>query len=241
MPTSADLASHGLHGTFESVGQRLRELRHARHVSIRELARTAGIDKNTVLRLERGEPVSAKVLNSVCVALNTVLPQVIAPVSETSNTSHFQTTADNWCIVFNTARSKSGLPDYTQVADPLERKRLGGLGFVTGFMQNHECSITNGTLQAAVIEVYGAYARPATHAGEEFMMCLTGKVDVQIGEDHFILSAGDSITFRSDLHHNFEQVSTDEAGFAPKILMVWIEGAPASLEPSKIDSRPGVP
>ncbi len=230
MPLRADLASQGLHGTFESVGQRLRELRHARHISIRELARTADVDKNTVLRIERGEPVSAKVLNSVCAALNTVLPQVTAPVTEMSNASHFQTSAENWCIVFNTMRSRTGLPDYTQVADPMERKRLGGLGFVNGFMQNHECAITNGTLQAAVIEVYGAYARPASHAGEEFLMCLTGKVDVRVGDEHYILAAGDSVTFRSDLQHNYEQVETDAAGFAPKILMVWIEGAPESTQ-----------
>jgi transcriptional regulator with XRE-family HTH domain len=230
MPTRADLASLGLHGTFESVGQRLGELRHARQMSIRELARTAGVDKNTVLRIERGEPVSSKVLNSVCAALNTVLPQLTAPVNETSNVSHFQASLDNWCIVFNTQKSKSGLPDYTQVADPQERRRLGGLGFVYGFMQNHECSITNGTLQAAVIEVYGAYRIPASHAGEEFLMCLSGKVDVQVGEVHYLLAQGDSVTFRSDLPHNYEQVETDEAGAAPKILMVWIEGAPESAQ-----------
>jgi transcriptional regulator with XRE-family HTH domain len=230
MPTRADLAAQGLHGTFESVGLRLRELRHARHVSIRDLAKTAGVDKNTVLRIERGEPVSRKVLISVCEALNTVLPQLTAPVNETSNTSHFRTSADNWCIVFNTAKSRSGLADYTLVADPLERKRLGGLGFVNGFMQNHECSITNGTLQAAVIEVYDAYRRPANHAGEEFLMCLSGKVDVQVGEEHFLLCQGDSVTFRSDLDHNFRQIEADEGGFAPRILMVWVEGAQESVQ-----------
>jgi len=226
MPTRADLASQGLHGTFESVGARLRDLRHARHVSIRELARLASVDKNTILRIERGEPVSSKVLNSVCAALNTVLPQVTAPVHETSNVSHFQTSPENWCIVFNTLRSRSGLPDFTQVPDPVERKRLGGLGFVYGFMQNHECSITNGTLQAAVVEVYEPYRIPASHPGEEFLMCLTGKVNVHVGEDNFILAAGDSVTFRSELPHNFELVENDPNGFAPKILMVWIEGAP---------------
>jgi transcriptional regulator with XRE-family HTH domain len=214
------------------VGQRLRELRHARQISIRELARLANVDKNTVSRIERGEPVSAKVLNSVCAALNTVLPQLTAPLSDDSNVSHFQTSSDNWCIVFNTQKSRSGLPDYARVADPGERRRLGGLGFVYGFMQNHECSITNGTLQAAVVEVYGAYRIPASHPGEEFLMCLSGKVDVQVGEEHYILGQGDSVTFRSELRHNFAQIETDEAGFAPKILMVWIEGAPESAPAS---------
>jgi transcriptional regulator with XRE-family HTH domain len=225
MPIRADLASQGLHGTFESVGARLRELRHARHVSIREVARIAGVDKNTVLRIERGEPVSAKVLNNVCSALNTVLPQMTAPINETSNVSHFQTTAENWCIVVNTQTSRSGLPDFTQVSEPAERKRLGGLGFVYSFMQNHECAITNGTLQAAVMEVYNAYKIPASHPGEEFLMCLSGKVKVHVGEDRFVLSEGDSVTFRSDLPHNFEPIESDVAGLAPKILMVWIEGA----------------
>jgi transcriptional regulator with XRE-family HTH domain len=222
----ADLASQGLHGTFESVGARLRDLRHARHVSIRALAKIAGVDKNTVLRVERGDPVSAKVLNSVCAALNTVLPQMTAPVHETSNVSHFKTSSDNWCIVFNTLKSKSGLPDFTQVGDPVERQRLGGLGFVYGFMQNHECSIVNGMLQAAVIEVYEPYRIPATHPGEEFLMCLSGKVKVRVGEDSFVLSNGDSVTFRSDLPHNYEPIENDAAGSAPKILMVWVEGAP---------------
>ena len=197
-------------------------------MSIRELALSAGVDKNTVLRIERGDPVSEKVLNRVCKALNTVLPQVNAPVDGTTNVSRFQSTPDDWCIVFNTLVSKSGLPDFSKVADPEERKRLGTLGFVSGFMQNHGCSIQDGRLQAAVIEVYGPYRISATHAGEEFLMCLSGKVRVQVGERTELLSAGDSITFRSELPHNFEQVEKDEAGFAPKILMVWIEGAQAT-------------
>jgi len=225
MPKRADLALQGETATFESVGLRLRDIRIARGSSIREVAKAAGIDKNTVVRIEKGVPASLKVLNRLCVALSTVLPQVTAPVHPHSDVSVFRASTDEWRIVVNTAASRSGLADYAQVSDPQERQRLGDLGFVTGFMQSHKCSITGGTLQAAVMEVHSPFRRPAKHPGEEFLICLVGQVRVRVGDEEHILREGDSVTFRSDLDHNFEPFERDPSAPVAKILMVWIEGA----------------
>ena len=53
-------------------------------------------------------------------------------------------------------------------------------------------------------------ARPYTHAGEEGGVVLAGKLELWIGDRHFLLSQGDSFTFPSSLPHRYGNPATTE-------------------------------
>jgi quercetin dioxygenase-like cupin family protein len=44
---------------------------------------------------------------------------------------------------------------------------------------------------------------PIDHGGHEFVICLRGKLDYQIENEHFVLEAGDSLLFAAHLRHRW--------------------------------------
>jgi len=211
-------------GGFPVIGACAQALRIARGMSIRQLAKHAGIDKNTVLRLERGEPVTMRVLNKVCISLETALTSLTSRAQAPERVRVFRGQEANWVSVIQRPEARGHLPNATAVADSAERERYGRLGFTCGFLMTHACTIAKGQMLAAVYEIHHPWSEPIHHPGEEYVYCLQGDVRVIVGDESHLLSEGDSISFDSSLRHNFERVSIPPAP-APRILSVWIEGA----------------
>ncbi|GAB3557663.1 helix-turn-helix domain-containing protein [Spelaeicoccus albus] len=81
----------------------------------------------------------------------------------------------------------------------------------------------NGTLEANwVVTPHGhdTSDTPFTHGGEEFGIVLSGKKDVYLNGQRYVLEAGDSITFNSTIPHWFTN-SYDETCVA-----VWVNSPP---------------
>lgn len=205
------------------VGPRIRELRELRGLSIRELAERAEISKNTLLRLEQGEPIAEPKMHRVCDALQTILPQLL--LNDADYNANVRVHRDNpagWFIAFTRKRAPSRLKDYQVVPSPEERLRLGHVGFVSAFAQTHDCALRNGKIRSAVLEIFGDQERPGfRHSGEEFVYCLAGRLRLTVGGEITILNPGDSATFRAHLRHRYE--SDLPAGELTRMLMVWIE------------------
>lgn len=211
------------------IGGSAKALRIARGLSIRQLAQKAGIDKNTVLRLERGYPVSAKVLGKVCIALETALSSLTSRAQAPELVRVFRGDEANWVTVIQRAEARGHLPNATSVPESAERERYGRMGFTCGFLMTHACTIANGKLLAAIYEIHHPWNDAIRHAGEEFVYCLQGDVQVTVDGERHLLHEGDSMSFDSSLLHNFERVSTPPTP-APRVLSVWIEGGPESGE-----------
>ncbi len=68
-----------------------------------------------------------------------------------------------------------------------------------------------------VLNVYGpggGMSEPAQHDGEEFVHILEGEVELALGDGHVIvLEAGDSAYYRADLPHSFRNVGEGDARF----------------------------
>lgn len=231
MPRPADVFSSSEGGSFPLIGSRAKALRLTRGLSIRGLAKAAGVDKNTILRLERGEPVSARVLSGVCRSLETALPSLTLGAPESTSVQVFRADETKWVSMIQRPEARGHLPTYTSVPESAERERYGRLGFTTGFLMTHACTITNGQMNAAIYEVHHPWIDPIHHPGEEFVYCLRGEVRVTVGEETYVLGEGDSMGFDSSLLHNFERVSRPPAP-APQVLSVWIEGG-TDAKPSR--------
>ena len=210
------------------IGSCAQALRIARGMSIRQLAKQAGINKNTVLRLERGEPVTAKVLGKVCVTLETALTSLTSRAEAPAQIRVFRGEDSKWVTVIQRAEARGHLPNASSVPDAAERERYGRLGFTCGFLMTHACTIAQGKMLAAVYEIHHPWSAPIHHPGEEFVYCLQGDVRVTVGDEVHVLCEGDSISFDSSLFHNFERVSSPPSP-APRVLSVWIEGAEAGF------------
>jgi transcriptional regulator with XRE-family HTH domain len=208
------------------AGPRVRQLREARKLSIRDLAARVQVSKNTLLRLEQGEPIAEPLFVRICNALQTVPPNLLQSEADWQLPYRAHRAADaSWLIAFRREKAPSVLQDFAPVMGEAERMRLGSLSFVTGFLQSMDCKIRDGKLQAAVLELYGDQERAGfRHSGEEFVYCLQGRLKLTINSETIILEQGDSATFRSGYRHRYESDLPVGPGVEPtRMLMVWIE------------------
>lgn len=208
------------------VGPRVRKLREARGLTLRELAIRIGMSKNTLLRLEQGLPIAEPLFLKLCDALQTVPPNLLATEEEWVLPYRVHRGGDApWRIAFRRAKAPARLQDFAVAGDEAERSRIGGLSFVTGFLQSLDCNIREGKLQAAVLELYGNQEKAGfRHSGEEFVYCLHGRLKLSISTHTLILEEGDSVTFWSRYRHRYESDLSPTDPLGPtKMLMVWIE------------------
>ena len=223
MPRPANVSWTTEAGGFPVIGSCAQQLRMARGMSIRQLANHAGINKNTVLRLERGEPVTQKVLNKVCVSLGTALASLTSRATGSARVRVFRGDESKWITVIQREDARGHLPNATSVPESSERERYGRLGFTCGFLMTHACTIANGKLMAGVYEIHHPWTEPFHSPGEEFVYCLQGEVRVTVGDVTYELVAGDSISFDTSQPFNFDRITLPPSP-APRVLAVWIEG-----------------
>jgi transcriptional regulator with XRE-family HTH domain/quercetin dioxygenase-like cupin family protein len=159
------------------VGLRLKELRERRGVSLRELSRLSGLSANTLSMIERGQSSpSVSTLYRLVDALN-------VPISAV-----FQNEPHRDAIVFRSVSERA------QVPFPLGLwEGLGGEAFV-GNVQPFMLSLENGA---------NSGQHSIVHTGHEFVICLQGELEYQIGEQRFLLKAGDSLLFAARLEHRW--------------------------------------
>ena len=207
------------------VGPRLKQLRENRGLTQRQLADRVKVSKNTVLRIEQGQPISEAILEKLCDALQTILPNLLIPETEDrSNIRVHRADREEWRVAFRRKRAPKTITDFKVVDEAKERRRLGGLDFVSGFLLNHQCMLAGGKLQAAEIELYGEQEKAGfRHSGEEFVYCLRGSLKLTVGEESVILQPGDSATFWSGRRHRYESALPSNTPEPTRMLMVWFE------------------
>jgi transcriptional regulator with XRE-family HTH domain len=160
-----------------NVGLRLKLLRSKRGISLRELSRLSGLSANTLSMIERGQSSpSVSTLYRLVDALN-------VPISAV-----FQNESRRETIVF---RSES---DRVQVPFPRGVwEGLGGEAFVGNvqpFMLNLDSGANSG--QQRIV-----------HTGHEFVICLQGELEYEIGDQRYLLKTGDSLLFAARLEHGW--------------------------------------
>ncbi len=163
------------------VGRRLKELRERRRISLRELGRLSGLSTNTLSMIERG-------LSSPSVStLYRLVDALGVPISTV-----FQNEPRREAIVHRTVAERAHVPF------PLGLwEGLGGESFV-GNVQPFMLTLESGA---------NSGAQRIVHTGHEFVMCLRGELEYEIGEQHFHLKAGDSLLFAAHLEHRWRNPS----------------------------------
>lgn len=163
------------------VGDRLRELRQERGMSMRSLARASSLSTNALSMIERGRTSpSVSTLVKIAGALG-------VPI-----TAFFRLEPPKRDIVYRKANTRGRVT--------LPRGSLEGLGgeeFIGGvepLLLTLEPGANSGQAQML-------------HSGHEFVLCLSGQLEYSVEGQRFMLEAGDSLLFAAQLEHRWRNVN----------------------------------
>ena len=159
------------------VGQRLRELREERDISLRELARRSGLSANALSMIER---------NLTSPSVTTLIK--LATALEVPITALFRVEAERQQIVFRKASARTRIPFQRGLWEGLGGEEF--VGHVEAFFLTLESGSSSGQ-------------HTMLHTGHEFAFCLRGQLEYEIEQQRYLLEAGDSLLFAAHLQHRW--------------------------------------
>ena len=160
-----------------NVGERLRELREARNISMRALAARSGLSANALSMIERGKASpSVSTLYKLADALGV------------SITSFFASETERKQVVFLKSDARTRMSFTRGVFEGLGGEQF--VGRVEPFMLTLENSSNSGP-------------RTMSHTGHEFVFCLRGELEYQVERQIYLLEPGDSLLFAAHLKHKW--------------------------------------
>jgi transcriptional regulator with XRE-family HTH domain len=169
----------------QQIGDRLRQLRKVRQLTLRSVAERAGISEAHLSQIECGRNnASIAALRRIAAAMNLTMADLFADGS--SEAPHVLRAADRPALTFGILGRKYRLT-------PAAHRQLDV------FLGEFEPGGSTGD------EPYG-------HAdAEEFLLVIEGRVELQLGNDNFRMSSGDSIVYRSSTPHRLKETAGEPA------------------------------
>jgi transcriptional regulator with XRE-family HTH domain len=165
------------HAVSVDVGNRLRQLREARKVSMRTLATMSGLSANALSMIERGKTSpSVSTLYRIADALSVPVTDFFGPEEARKK------------VVFLKADERTHLPFLRGLWEG-----LGGEQF-TGRMMPFMVTLENGATSGPTNML---------HTGHEFVYCLRGQLEYQVDGNLYLLETGDSLLFAAQLKHRW--------------------------------------
>lgn len=162
------------------LGDRIREIRQSRSLTIRELASQAEVSINALSLIENGK---------TSPSVNTL--RQIARALQVPMTRFFQPVMDEKSIVFTKASSRPKAMTKVALMEYLSKDLTGNV--VDALVINTHPNMNSGNV-------------PIMHAGYEFVYCLSGKILYSIDNEHFLLEPGDSLAFEASHNHQWQNL-----------------------------------
>lgn len=160
-----------------NIGERLRELREARNISMRNLATKSGLSANALSMIER---------NRASPSVSTLYK--LADALGVSITSFFGSHMERKQIVFLKSDQRARVAFTRGIFEGLGGEQF--VGRVEPFMLTLENSANSGP-------------RTMSHTGHEFVFCLRGELEYQVERQLYHLEPGDSLLFAAHLKHKW--------------------------------------
>ncbi|MDP9189535.1 MAG: XRE family transcriptional regulator [Actinomycetota bacterium] len=190
MSTPPQAKSDGLAAAPAVVGDRVRHLREAMGLSLRDLAERCGVSAPMLSQVERGEtsPTLA-VASRIASGLDLTLSQLL----RLDEGRH---------VVITRARNRR-----------TRRKQGHTVEEITPPLPGQRADVSAHTLVAGAVT--GSPGDPPLHepGARETAVVLEGEIDLFIDGERHQLGRGDSVTFDADLPHHFENNGDAHASF----------------------------
>ena len=175
-------------GQNDYLGVKLRHTRMTKGLRLRELAEKAECSESMLSKIENGRAVpSLKTLYRIAEALDLTVGQLFA-----------QPTEPNGLV------SRAGERPIVH-ADPL---RNGPGLTLERLIPYHQSHLLEGSIHNIAP---GGSGGLISHEGEEVAYILEGQVEFIVGDEHFLLKAGDSICYRSEQPHGYRNGGAEHA------------------------------
>jgi transcriptional regulator with XRE-family HTH domain len=186
------------------LGDRINRARKHQGLSMRDLARRAGIDKSSVVRLEGGSPPQPLTLIKVSAALGFHVATLVngSTSLETVVAVHRQADA-KWYDLADLSLSELSEAD---------RRRASATTVILN------SRLEAGTLRSNLIEVFESVSGQRM-VGEEFVYVLDGVLRLTVGEHVVDLATGDSAAFWSTENHSYAPAS--ESSLPVRVLCIY--------------------
>jgi len=157
------------------LGTRIRSLRQARHLTLRDVADRAGVTESFLSQVERDvTSPSIATVQRIARALDLSIAQLFAEDTDTGR------------VVRREARRRVAYPGLKAVDEFLTSNMSGRLQLILSTIEPGG----------------GTGADPYTHdSDEEVVVVLEGVLDLWVGDEHYVLREGDAIAFDSHLPH----------------------------------------
>ena len=183
----------------EMLASRVRRLRFQKKLSIEQLAKDAEVDKNTIVRIEKGEGrPNLKTLVNICNALDVSVDELIDMKTQESRDYHV-------C-----RRKKRMKPSEKNIAEP---------GLMLGDLK---AKLPFGHMNAVILEIFGE-GKMRSHRGEEILFCLKGRVGIMIGSTPVVLEKGDSVMFFGREPHKYFNADKSKDPQIAVGLSIWLD------------------
>jgi len=157
------------------LGARIRSLRQARHLTLRDVAQRAGVTESFLSQVERD--VASPSIASV---------HRIARALDLSIAQLFANDADTGRVVRREARKRVVYPGLKAIDEFLTSDPAGRLQVILSTIEPGG----------------GTGSEPYAHdSDEEVAVVLAGVLDVWVADEHYVLREGDAIAFPSRLPH----------------------------------------
>lgn len=200
--STADPVSQGLERSLAGLGDRLRNAREARRLTLEEVADQASLTKGYISKVERNQATpSVAVLLKLCGTLGLSIGDLFDPE------------AGQDLIRFD---------DRVPI-------NFGGAGLVEALLTpTHErrLQVIHSTINPGGGSGQELYSLPSD---VEFAYVVAGRVLLTVGDRHEVLSPGDAITFSPSEAHSFQN---DDDHNPAEILWVFSPALPARWEAS---------
>ncbi|MBC8138618.1 MAG: helix-turn-helix transcriptional regulator [Fibrella sp.] len=228
VPDSTELLS-------ATVGARIQRLRLKQNLSVRDLADKAGVDKNTILRVEKGLTVSGRTLDRVCRALDVYVSRLLLPEPEEGEAVvlHRRTDEVWWPYPgmgdpFPGDESDTGGPPPLPSCGatdgdpgPHPTPKVGTQTSPRGFVASLACRMPRGKMRSSLLRLWDE-TTPNAHPGEEFVFCLSGKACLTVAGRPYLLNEGDAATFYCAERHTYAPAPDSPQSSLPVLLLtVW--------------------
>lgn len=211
---------------FQRIGRRIRHRRLQMGLSAAEVARQAGVTRQTLVRLESGKPCKLHTLNRLRSVLRLFFDYLLRDDPLFDFCAQHKPDEAHWVA----SRKKSEYQKHGEITvpgfedDAAERLRLGRLGFQPFFTCLLTSELPDGILNQGIMEIYRE-TWVDSHPGEEFVYCLRGKARLRVRGETFLLEEGGALTFNAVEPHQYapaEPVGPEE----PPVLLLIVLALP---------------
>ena len=170
--------------TEPQVGEKIKTLRARRGFSLRELSDQCGLSFNAISKIERGE-------NSPTVASL----HKIASALEVHITDLFRQEIQQFAVFVKSEDST------LLKSDGIMIESLGS-GLPNQQLEPFKMIVSPDS---------GNMSEPVSHSGEEFVYCLSGRIEYVVGDETFVLEPGDKLLFKASRPHCWRNLGKELA------------------------------